>query len=64
MHIYPAIDLKDGQGVRLLHGDFKRMTVYAPDPRAQAEKFIDAGWCFKRANGQSPSGDRNLPNRR
>ena len=43
MHIYPAIDLKDGQGVRLLHGDFKRMTVYAPDPRAQAEKFIAAG---------------------
>ena len=43
MHIYPAIDLKDGQGVRLLHGDFKRMTVYAPDPRAQAEKFIEAG---------------------
>jgi len=43
MQIYPAIDLKDGQGVRLLHGDFNRMTVYAPDPKLQAEKFIEAG---------------------
>ena len=43
MQIYPAIDLKEGQGVRLLHGDFNRMTVYTPDPKLQAEKFIEAG---------------------
>ena len=43
MQIYPAIDLKDGQGVRLLHGNFDRMTVYAPNPKFQAEKFIAAG---------------------
>lgn len=41
--IYPAIDLKDGQAVRLLHGDFDKMTVYAPDPAVQARQFTDAG---------------------
>ena len=43
MHIYPAIDLKNGQGVRLLHGDFEKMTIYAPDVAVQADKFISAG---------------------
>ena len=43
MHIYPAIDLKQGQGVRLLYGDFDKMTVYAPDPAAQAVTFLEAG---------------------
>ena len=43
MQIYPAIDLKHGQGVRLLYGDFNKMTVYAPDPAAQAREFLDAG---------------------
>ena len=41
--IYPAIDLKDGQVVRLLHGDFDKMTVYASEPAIQAQKFTDAG---------------------
>ena len=43
MQIYPAIDLKNGQGVRLLHGDFDKMTVYAPDPAAQAKAFLASG---------------------
>ncbi|MGC6536796.1 MAG: 1-(5-phosphoribosyl)-5-[(5-phosphoribosylamino)methylideneamino]imidazole-4-carboxamide isomerase [Candidatus Puniceispirillaceae bacterium] len=41
--IYPAIDLKEGQGVRLLHGDFNKMTVYAPNPAKQAQEFLDLG---------------------
>ena len=41
--IYPAIDLKEGQGVRLLHGDFNKMTIYAPDPAAKAQEFLDLG---------------------
>ena len=41
--LYPAIDLKDGKGVRLLHGDFDKMTIYAPDPGKQAQAFLDAG---------------------
>lgn len=43
MQIYPAIDLKQGQIVRLLHGDFEKMTVYALDPALQAQQFLDAG---------------------
>ena len=43
MQIYPAIDLKQGQGVRLLYGDFDKMTVYAPDPALQAQAFLEAG---------------------
>ncbi len=43
MNIYPAIDLKNGQGVRLLHGDFRQMTVYTPDVGGQAIEFVTAG---------------------
>lgn len=41
--IYPAIDLKSGQVVRLAEGDMARATVYAEDPAAQARAFADAG---------------------
>ena len=43
MKLYPAIDLRGGQAVRLYQGDYDRMTVYNADPVAQAQKFIDAG---------------------
>jgi phosphoribosylformimino-5-aminoimidazole carboxamide ribotide isomerase len=42
--LYPAIDLKDGQAVRLYKGDFARMTVFDTDPAARAAKFADAGF--------------------
>lgn len=41
--IYPAIDLKAGQVVRLAEGDMARATVYGDDPAAQARLFADAG---------------------
>ena len=41
--IFPAIDLKDGQVVRLAEGDMDRATVYGDDPAAQARAFADAG---------------------
>lgn len=41
--IYPAIDLKGGQVVRLAEGDMARATVYASDPAAQAAAFADTG---------------------
>jgi phosphoribosylformimino-5-aminoimidazole carboxamide ribotide isomerase len=41
--IYPAIDLKAGQVVRLAEGDMARATVYAEDPAAQARLFAEAG---------------------
>lgn len=43
MILYPAIDLKDGQAVRLLHGDMDKATVFSDDPAAQSQVFIDAG---------------------
>ncbi len=43
MILYPAIDLKDGQAVRLLRGDMEKSTVFNDDPAAQAESFAQAG---------------------
>lgn len=43
MILYPAIDLKDGQAVRLLRGEMDRATVFNDDPAAQARAFVDAG---------------------
>ena len=41
--VFPAIDLKAGQVVRLAEGDMDRATVYGDDPAAQAKLFADAG---------------------
>lgn len=41
--IFPAIDLKGGQVVRLAEGDMERATVYGDDPAAQAAAFAGAG---------------------
>ena len=43
MKLYPAIDLRGGQAVRLYQGDYDQMTVYNPDPVAQAKAFAAAG---------------------
>jgi len=43
MILYPAIDLKDGQAVRLVHGDMDRATVFNDNPAAQARAFVEAG---------------------
>jgi len=43
MILYPAIDLKNGQCVRLLKGDMDKATVFGDDPAAQALSFQDAG---------------------
>ena len=43
MILYPAIDLKDGQCVRLLRGAMDKATVFSDDPAAQARAFQDAG---------------------
>lgn len=41
--VFPAIDLKAGQVVRLAEGDMDRATVYGDDPAAQARLFAEAG---------------------
>ncbi|MBO6518793.1 MAG: 1-(5-phosphoribosyl)-5-[(5-phosphoribosylamino)methylideneamino]imidazole-4-carboxamide isomerase [Rhodospirillales bacterium] len=43
MIFFPAIDLKAGQCVRLVHGDMEQATVFNDDPAAQARAFADAG---------------------
>jgi phosphoribosylformimino-5-aminoimidazole carboxamide ribotide isomerase len=44
--LYPAIDLKDGQCVRLLRGEMASATVFNDDPAAQARAFADAGFAW------------------
>ena len=46
MILFPAIDLKDGQCVRLKHGDMNEATVFNTDPAAQARAFQEAGFAW------------------
>ena len=43
MIILPAIDLYEGAAVRLLRGDYDKMTVYDKNPENIAKKFEEAG---------------------
>lgn len=44
MNVIPAIDLLDGNVVRLQKGDYEKVTVYSEDPVAVARDFADAGF--------------------
>lgn len=44
MILFPAIDLKDGQCVRLLYGDMDKATVFNDDPASQAATFVAEGF--------------------
>lgn len=44
MIIFPAIDLKDGQAVRLLRGEMDQATVFNASPADQAKQFAEAGF--------------------
>jgi len=43
MQLYPAIDLRAGNAVRLYQGDYDQETVYGTDPAAQAAAFVAEG---------------------
>ncbi|MHA1597444.1 MAG: HisA/HisF-related TIM barrel protein, partial [Alphaproteobacteria bacterium] len=43
MIFFPAIDLKDGACVRLVHGDMDTATVFNDDAGAQAASFVEQG---------------------
>lgn len=43
MEIFPAIDLRDGQAVRLFQGDYDQMTVYSKNPVDVAKQFKAKG---------------------
>ena len=44
MILFPAIDLKNGEAVRLQQGDMTRATVFNRDPAAQAAQFAQQGF--------------------
>ena len=46
MILFPAIDLKDGECVRLVHGDMDKVTVFNRDPADQAAKFERQGFTW------------------
>ncbi len=63
--IYPALDLRGGQVVRLQNGDPHRETVYGSDPGAVAERWLSAGarWLHV-VNMDAAFGDPDDANRR
>jgi phosphoribosylformimino-5-aminoimidazole carboxamide ribotide isomerase len=46
MILYPAIDIMDGQAVRLVEGRFEDATTYHADPLEAARSWVDAGARF------------------
>jgi phosphoribosylformimino-5-aminoimidazole carboxamide ribotide isomerase len=44
--LFPAIDLKNGEVVRLQQGDMARATVFSRDPAAQARAFAEQGFTY------------------
>jgi phosphoribosylformimino-5-aminoimidazole carboxamide ribotide isomerase len=46
LNLYPAIDLKNGECVRLQQGDMDRVTVFNKDPAAQARQWEAAGFKY------------------
>jgi phosphoribosylformimino-5-aminoimidazole carboxamide ribotide isomerase len=44
--LYPAIDISDGQAVRLVRGDFAEKTVYRDSPLEAARAWVEAGARF------------------
>jgi phosphoribosylformimino-5-aminoimidazole carboxamide ribotide isomerase len=44
--LFPAIDLKNGEAVRLQQGDMARATVFHSDPAAQAQAFAALGFQY------------------
>ncbi len=43
MHIYPAIDIRGGNAVRLFNGDYSKEKIYSHDPAEVARRFAEAG---------------------
>ena len=46
MKLYPAIDLKDGNCVRLIQGDYNEMTIYGNSPAEMAKKWESLGGTY------------------
>ena len=64
MTILPAIDLKKGNCVRLVQGDFNQLTNYNLDPINQAREFMDYGFSYLHIvdlDGAQTGSQENLP---
>ena len=62
MNIFPAIDLKDKNVVRLLRGDYNNMTVYGNNPLEVAKSFEEAGAEYIHIVDLDGTKDGNNPN--
>src|ERR1041385_7368750 len=47
VQIYPAIDLRGGQCVRLRQGDYQQETVFGADPAAIARRWVEDGATYR-----------------
>ena len=71
MILYPAIDIRGGQAVRLLHGDYERETAYDADPvdaatalgRAKAAQFLHVVDLDGAKAGEPQNLERGAPDR-
>lgn len=62
MILFPAIDLIDGQAVRLIKGDYAQMTVYSNDPVQVAKTFENAGASYLHVVDLQGARDGGTPN--
>ena len=62
MDLFPAIDLRGGQAVRLLKGDYEQMTVYSSSPVEVAKSFKAAGAEFLHLVDLDGAKDGGTPN--
>lgn len=62
MLLFPAIDLKDKQVVRLFKGDYNQMTVYGTNPLETAKGFRDSGAQYLHVVDLDGAKDGNNPN--
>ena len=62
MIIYPAIDLYDGNAVRLLRGRYEDVTVYSTEPNKVAASFFEAGADHLHLVDLNGARDGNTPN--
>ncbi len=63
MKIMPAIDLLDGKCVRLLKGDYSKVSNYNDNPIEQVEEFVSAGFTYIHLidlNAAKSGGNENL----
>ena len=64
MQIWPAIDVRGGQCVRLVQGDYQRETVYGSNPADMATRFQSDGAAGLHLVDLDGARDGNTPNER